>query len=163
MQIQYRHPSSSGRMRPTGRLSILLHAFEIWLLISVAETLHGVARIVIIQPMVGDFRARQIAVLTGSLIILGIALFFRNWIPLTARSDAARVGAVWVGLTIAFEVVLGRFVMDLSWARIMEDYNILDGGLMVFGLLVMFTSPFVARWYRDRDRSKVTVDGHSAA
>jgi hypothetical protein len=163
MQIQYRDPNSSGRMRPTGRLSILLHAFEIWLLISVAETLHGIARIAIIQPIVGDFRARQIAVLTGSLIILAIAVFFRNWMPLTSRSDAATVGVLWVGLTIAFEVILGRFVIEVSWARIMEDYNILDGGLMVFGLLVMFASPFVVRWYRRREELKVVADGHSAA
>ena len=129
----------------------------------VAETLHATARIAIVQPIVGDFRARQISVLTGSLIILAIALLFGNWIPLTERKDAVTVGALWVGLTIAFEVILGRFVMVLSWARIMEDYNILGGGLMVFGLLFMFAAPFIAFWCRKRVESKVIADGHSAA
>lgn len=129
------------------KTALLMRAFEVWLVISVAETIHGVARMAILQPLVGDFRARQISVFTGSLIILAIAVFFRNWLPVLERSAAALVGLFWVALTLAFEVLLGRLVMGLSWERIIEDYDILNGGLMIFGLLVMLAAPFVALWY----------------
>ncbi len=140
--------------------SVFLRALEVWLLISVAETLHGLVRISILQPVVGDFRARQIAVLTGSLIILVIAVLFRDWIPVTSRAAGAVVGAFWVTITVAFEVVIGRLVMDLPWARILEDYNLVEGGLMPLGLMVMFLAPLVALWFRNRHRPREIVDGH---
>ncbi len=135
-------------MRSSSPARLLVRACEVWLLIAIAETLHGTARIAVLEPVVGDFRARQIAVFTGSLIIVGIALLFRNWLVLAGERDAAFLGAVWVGLTVAFEIILGRFVMQVSWARILEDYNVFGGGLMLFGLLAMFAAPFIALRYK---------------
>jgi hypothetical protein len=134
-----------------------MRAFEVWLVISVAETIHGAARMALLQPLVGDFRARQISVFTGSLIILAIAVFFRNWLPVIERSAAALTGFFWVALTVAFEVILGRLVMGLSWERILEDYDVLNGGLMVLGLLVMMAAPFAALWYKRAESEKVST------
>lgn len=33
--------------------------------------------------------------------------------------------------------------MDLSWEWIASDYNVFEGGLLPFGLLVMLFAPFV--------------------
>jgi hypothetical protein len=55
--------------------TIALRAFLIWLLIAVAEVLHGVLRVCLLNRRVGDHRARQIAVFTGSGIILVIIWF----------------------------------------------------------------------------------------
>ena len=41
-----------------------------WLCIIVVEVLHGIARTTFLAPAVGDFRARQVAVFTGSFLIL---------------------------------------------------------------------------------------------
>ncbi|MGL4881608.1 MAG: hypothetical protein ACRC8K_11140, partial [Waterburya sp.] len=51
---------------------------------------------------------------------------------------------LWLGLTVGFEIMLGRFVMGLSWERIASDYNLLQGGLMPLGLLVLTLSPLIA-------------------
>ena len=56
------------------------------------------------------------------------------------------VGAAWVLLTISFEIVLGRMLMGLSWARIWSDYDVTRGGLMPLGLLVMLAAPFAGTW-----------------
>ena len=45
-------------------------AFAIWLLLITAEVVHGIVRTLVLTPAVGDFRARQIGVFTGSLLIL---------------------------------------------------------------------------------------------
>jgi fucose 4-O-acetylase-like acetyltransferase len=125
---------------------LLPRALEVWLLIAAAESLHGTLRTVFLAPAVGDFRARQIAVFTGSLLIFGIAYVFRNWIGAGSLGERLGVGALWVLLTLTFEVVLGRFVMGLSWERIASDYDVLRGGLMPLGLLAMLFAPVLAAW-----------------
>ena len=36
-----------------GLTSILFRSIEVWLVISVAETVHGIARVTLLQPLVG--------------------------------------------------------------------------------------------------------------
>jgi hypothetical protein len=120
-----------------------------WLLIMAGEVLHGIARTLYLQPIVGDFRARQIAVFTGSALISTIALLTIRWIAPPRASDAIRVGLLWLVLTLAFEVAFGRFVVHASWARIASDYDVPHGGLLPFGLLVMALAPLGAAKLRD--------------
>lgn len=44
----------------------------------------------------------------------------------------------------AFELLFGRLVMEFSWVRILADYDLTQGGLMPFGLVVLFFAPLVA-------------------
>ena len=127
----------------THRVSICIRAVEVWLVISVAEVIHGVGRIAFLQPFVGDFPARQIAVFTGSGLILAVAFLFRRWINAKTFWECLAVGAIWVLLTIGFEIFLGRILMDLTWERILSDYDILRGGLMPIGLTVMLFAPLI--------------------
>lgn len=116
----------------------------LWLAIIALETVHGIARVALLEPRVGNFRARQLAVFSGSLLILTVAWFGVRWIRPASARQALSVGALWVGLTVAFEVALGRLVMELSWARILEDYDLTRGGLLGLGLAVMFLAPWFA-------------------
>lgn len=109
-----------------------------------AEVLHGTARVFLLEPLVGDFRARQIALFTGLAIILAIVIAFIRWIHATNTAQLLGVGLLWLGLTIGFEILLGRLVMGLSWERIGSDYNLLQGGLMPIGLLFLTLSPLIA-------------------
>jgi len=43
-----------------------------------------------------------------------------------------------------FEIGLGRFVFAYSWEQIAADYNLLQGGLMPIGLVLLVLSPFIA-------------------
>ena len=51
-----------------------LRAIAVWVLLMSAEIVHGVARTRFLAPAVGDFRARQLAVVSGSLLMLAITL-----------------------------------------------------------------------------------------
>lgn len=128
--------------RSGSRLSLILRALEVWLVISVVEIIHGAVRIAALQPLVGDFRARQIAVFTGSLLIIATTFFFRRWLCAASVSDCLIVGAAWVVLTLGFEFLLGRG-LSLSWERILSDYDLARGGLMPIGLTIMFFSPLI--------------------
>ena len=89
---------------------VLLRAFLIWLLIIAAETVHGILRTVFLAPRMGDFAARQFAVFTGSLLIFLIAVLTVRWIRAGTRGQWLFVGLMWVGLTVLFEVVLGKVI-----------------------------------------------------
>ena len=127
---------------------IVIRSLAIWLLIICAEILHGILRAILLVPMFGEFRSNQLGVFTGSAIILVIAYFTIRWIGAKRTSGLLIVGFLWLLLTAAFEVLLGRLVMGLSWERIGADYNVLNGGLMPFGLLVMLFSPMITEKLR---------------
>ena len=124
-------------------LTVFLRGLVVWIVIIFAEVLHGTARVVWLEPLVGDFKARQICVFTGMAIILAIASGFIRWIQATSTAQLLGVGVLWLGLTVGFEILLGR-LLGLSWERIGSDYNLLHGGLMPIGLFVLTLSPFIA-------------------
>ena len=127
-----------------GDMMFLIRALAVWLIIMCVETVFGILRTIFLAPQVGDFQARQVGTLISSLLILGIAYLFVRWIGVVATGELIIVGMVWVALTLLFEVILGRVVLGLSWERLASDYNILRGGLMPFGLLVLMLSPLIA-------------------
>jgi hypothetical protein len=123
---------------------LLLRSLAVWLALMGAEVLHGIARTAFLAPRVGDFRARQIAVFTGSVLIFAITLAFVRWLRPARASQALGIGVLWLGLTLSFELFLGRVVLGLPWERLASDYNLLQGGLLPLGLLVLTLSPLLA-------------------
>jgi hypothetical protein len=119
-------------------------ALAVWVVIIGAESLHGALRELLLKPAVGDFRARQIAVFTGMLIILGVAYAFSRWLRAATARALLLVGLLWVALTLAFEFSLGMFVLGYSWARMLEDYDITRGGFLSLGMVVLMLSPLIA-------------------
>jgi hypothetical protein len=112
--------------------NIVLRAFLIWLLIAVAEVLHGILRVRLLNRRVGDHRARQIAVFSGSGIILVIAWFSVPWL-----------GASTTGQLLAFEIAFGRWVFRASWQRLAADFNFRKGGLLAIGMAVLLVAPLL--------------------
>jgi len=103
---------------------IVVRSLVVWLLLIVAEIVHGVLRAILLVPMVGEFRSNQIGVFTGSAIIVLIAFFTLRWIGATRKRSLFLVGSI--------------------WERLVADYNVVEGGLMPLGLLVLFFSPVIA-------------------
>jgi hypothetical protein len=120
-----------------------LRAIAVWVLLMFAETVHGVARTLFLAPAVGDFRARQLAVVSGSLLILAIGCLTIRWLQPHPTRWLVSIGVMWVGLTLAFEISLGR-VAGYSWNRIGSDYDLLHGGLLPLGFGVMAITPWLA-------------------
>jgi hypothetical protein len=137
-------------LQADNRWGIVAGSLAIWLVLMVAEIVHGILRAIVLVPWVGEFRSNQIGVFTGSAIILVIAYLTIRWIGAKQSKQFLLVGLIWLLLTVAFEVLFGRFVVGLTWERIAADYNVLKGGLMPVGLLVLFFSPRIAAKLRAR-------------
>jgi len=109
-----------------------------------AETLHGIARNLWLVPIVGDFRARQICVFSGATILFAITWWRMDWLRLKTKSAQLQVGGFWVVCTLAFELLLGRYVAGLSWQKATADLRIWEGGLLPIGLFFLLLSPLLA-------------------
>ena len=122
-------------------IAIVFRAFLIWLLIAAAELLHGILRVRLLNRRVGDHRARQIAVFTGSGIILLISWFAVPWLGASTTGQLIFVGFLWLALMLTFEIAFGRLVFRASWQRIAADFNFRKGGLLSIGMLVLLIAP----------------------
>lgn len=129
----------------TTQRRIVFRSFAIWLVLICAEIIHGILRELILAPLVGHFRSNQIGVFTGSVIIISIAYFTIRWIGAKRTRELMTVGFVWLLLTVAFEFLFGRLVMQLPWEERLAGYNIAQSGIMPFGLLVLLFSPMIAK------------------
>lgn len=125
---------------PTFSLPVLLRAVAIWLLIIVAESVQGGLRRLLLSPEL-DFVVRQGSVAVGALVIFAITWACLRWMRIPTAGGALAVGVVWVALILAFELLVGR-ALGLGWERLLEDYDLVHGGLMPLGLLAMALTPW---------------------
>jgi hypothetical protein len=122
---------------------MLVRAFIVWVLIAALEVIHGYMRVRLLNRRVGDRRARQIAVGTGSLLILGVTALTIPWIGPASPREALAVGGLWLALMLSFEFAFGRLVFHVSWDRLLADFDWQRGGLLSFGMLVLFLAPWL--------------------
>lgn len=120
---------------------MVLKAFAVWLLIFAVEALHGVLRTLYLVPLLGDLGSRQVGVAVGSGLILLVAWLTVKWIEPRTPREQRGVGLLWVTLMVGAEVVVGRFAFGYPWARIAEDFDPTRGGLLAFGMLVLYLAP----------------------
>ena len=118
-------------------------ALATWLFIAVAESIHGILRRIFILPVIGDLRAHQVGMLVGCIIIFAVAWFCIRWIDARTFSEQLKVGASWMLLMAIFEVILG-LAFGYSQELIFADYNIVEGRLMIFGMIFMLFAPALA-------------------
>jgi hypothetical protein len=128
---------------------MLLKSLLVWLLIAVAETLHGILRVKYINPRLGDRRARQVGVLTGTIIILLIGWFTVPWIDPNTWIESFSVGLIWLGAMLTFDVSFGRLFLRLPWKRIWSDFDISQGGLLGFGMAALLVTPWIVAHLRE--------------
>lgn len=122
---------------------MILRAAVVWGVIALAETLHGILRVWFLNRRLGDRRARQVSVLTGSMIVLVLGWFLVPWIGAGSIGHSLAVGGFWVILMVGFDLGLGRFCFGLSWQRLAADFDPWQGGFLGLGMTVLFFTPLI--------------------
>ena len=91
----------------------------------------------------GELQAHQVSTLSA-LSLLGLYIWWvmRRWPP-RSGAQAVGVGAVWLGLTLAFELLFGHYVAGHSWARLAQDYDLFAGRLWPLVLLWVAAAPYL--------------------
>jgi hypothetical protein len=118
-------------------------AVAVWLAILVLANLNGLAREFALAPALGPVGARL-----ASGVLLCAIIFLVAWLaaPWLGRASAARwwgAGALWLGLTLAFELGIGYAThQDLS--RLLAAYTFEGGNIWPLVLLATLVAPYVA-------------------
>jgi hypothetical protein len=114
-----------------------------WLVLAIVAIANGVIRQTTYGKVVPELAAHQIstivAILTTGAVVWGLS---RIW-PLDSSSQAWTIGILWLLLTIVFEFGFGHFVAGHSWARLLADYNLLNGRVWLLFLIWVAVMPLV--------------------
>jgi hypothetical protein len=114
-----------------------------WVVMAVAASANGIFRVIVLEPRLGAKMAGVISAISAVAIIQLIAFLAVGGQRVRSWRQLAAVAIAWLLLTIAFEVILGRYVDRKSWTELVADYNLLEGRLWPVVLASVFAAPFV--------------------
>lgn len=128
--------------------TLVLVSLAFWLIFAAIATAAGITRELWLVPQLGELRAHQVGTLFVCAAFLAvIALFVKRMQP--SSEEALVIGVGWLLAAVAFEFGFGHFVDDLSWSRLLSDYDISRGRLLLLVWVTIGVGPFVlARLYQ---------------
>lgn len=124
---------------------MVLRALAVWILLLVLAVLNGGLRESWLVPALGPLRAHQAGTLLLSTFILAATRATSGWIGIDGAREAIGVGALWLGLTLAFEFLGGHFLFHRPWPALLADYDLSRGRIWVLVLAVTFLAPLLCR------------------
>ena len=90
-----------------------------------------------------ELQAHQISTVTG-VLLFGVYVWalIHIWRPASA-GQAMAMGLVWLGMTVAFEFLFGRYVVKRSWRELRRDYNLFAGRVWLVVLVWVTIVPYL--------------------
>jgi hypothetical protein len=131
---------------------LVMRAALAWLILFVVMFANGVVRVVVLQPRLGEERARQVATLAGVVLVLLFCWLFVRTTPQASPRNLLWIGVGWLCGTLAFEFLFGHFVSGLSWNALLADYDILRGRLWALIVASVCLGPRVCGLVAGRGR-----------
>lgn len=126
-----------------------IRATVVWLAILMVAIANGALRQGVLVPRVGAGAGHVLSTLLLSAAVLAVTVMAIGWLAPGTPADAWRVGAYWVGLTLAFEFLAGHYVFGTPWATLAADYRIHEGRVWILVLVTVLVAPVLAgRWRR---------------
>lgn len=116
----------------------------IWLLIMLAETVHGVLRGLFLVPRMGEAVAERLGWPVAAVVVMAISLAAIRWIGLRRTGQLLRLGAAWALLTTVFEIVIG-LLRGLDGPALLAAINPLTGSVAWSAALMMVAPLLAAR------------------
>lgn len=115
-----------------------------WLPLACIAVANGVAREATYGRRLPEPAAHQVSTCIGCGLFFAYALVPALAFPLPDAAAALGVGLVWLGLTLAFEFGMGRWVFGHSCRRLLADYNLRRGRLWPLVLVTVTAAPWAA-------------------
>jgi glycerol uptake facilitator-like aquaporin len=101
-----------------------------WLIFAATAIAAGIMRETWLVPRLGELRAHQVGTLVVCAMFLAIILaFIQRTQP--SRQEALSVGMWWLLVAIGFEFGFGHYLDGLSWGRLLADYDLTRGRLLL--------------------------------
>ena len=123
---------------------MLLRALSIWLLLVLLAIANGAFREAALVPRLGAAAAHVVSTLLLAGLVLAVAFVTIRWIAPKSLAQAARVGALWLVLVLAFELGFGHWVAGKPWRELLADYDLAAGRIWILIPLLTALSPALA-------------------
>jgi hypothetical protein len=120
---------------------VIWRALAVWLLILVLANLNGFLREAWLVPPLGDQVGRAVSTIALSGLVLLVTWLSIRWIGPRRWGEAMKIGVFWLLLTLAFEFLVGRYVLAKPWPVLLEDYDLSRGRIWIIVLLVVLLAP----------------------
>lgn len=114
-----------------------------------AETLHGIARTVLVVPRIGKERALKLSIISGSLLAFAVCYLLVPPMGLNRAGDLLLLGLVIALFMASFDVAMGRLLLRRSWAKVLDDFNPATGNYLVFGVVLLMGFPLLVMRLHD--------------
>lgn len=126
----------------------MIRYFLAWFAMLAIAIANGALRQMTFGQYMAELHAHQLSTAIGCVVI-GLFIWFvvRKWPPSSSR-HAVRIGLMWLVLTVAFELAMGRFLMHRAWLELVPDYSLMEGRVWVVFLAWLTIAPYL--FYRLR-------------
>ena len=122
---------------------LFVKAFGVWLVLLLAAFINGAIREMLIVPRAGEQIGHIIGVVVFSGAIYGITyVFVKALAPVPSRT-LFHIGLFWLVLSLIFEFGFFHYVMHEPWNKLLADYNVFRGRLLIVVWLSTLLSPLV--------------------
>lgn len=68
-------------------------------------------------------------------------LILLPWIAPQNIKEAFFIGFLWMILMIAYDIFVGKVLFKLSWAKVIEDFNVFKGNFLGIGMILILLLP----------------------
>jgi hypothetical protein len=124
-------------------LDLILRVGGLCLILACAETLHGIARTVLVVPRIGKELATKLSIVTGTALAAAICWILVPDIRLQSAIAHLALGA-WLAVFMAsFDIAMARLVLRKSWGKIWPDFDPRTGNYLLFGVVALVFVPLL--------------------
>ena len=124
-------------------LDLALRILSLCVALAGVETLHGIARTVLVAPRIGKALATKLSIVTGSALALVVCWLLVPGMGLRTSPSLMALGGVLAAFMAAFDIAMGRLVLRRPWHKIWPDFNPATGNYLVFGLGFLVLAPWL--------------------
>lgn len=118
-----------------------LRVLSLCVVLAGTETLHGIARTVLLVPRVGKELALKLSIVSGSLLAFAVCYVLVPGVGLATVGQHLLLGLVLAAFMAAFDLAMGRLLLRRSWSKALQDFNPSTGNYLVFGLALLVVFP----------------------
>ncbi len=111
-----------------------------WPGMAVLASLNGAIRELTYADRLGQEQAHRLATVPLMVMLAQYFAFLAWKWPLRSMAEAWRLGAAWLGLTLAFEFGLGR-LEGKPWSELFGEYNVVAGRIWIVVVLFILAGP----------------------
>lgn len=120
---------------------IVLRSLALCVVLAGTETLHGIARTMLLVPRVGKELALKLSIVSGSLLAFAVCYALVPGIGLSTMPGHLLLGLGLAAFMAAFDLAMGRFVLRRTWRKALQDFDPRTGNFLVFGLALLALFP----------------------